>query len=246
MNPMPPLAPSAEMPKLDPRIDAPMVARVFKQYGRAHISGVLEDRSAKKVYEALQTETPWRRTLCSHEGARDLGYSNTIDLAEDLPPLLALDSLPPGAFSYRYRNFRIDEAYEQEAHRHRFLMRFFEFLNSEPFLAFARAVTGIPEIAFADAQATLYRAGDFLSVHDDNVAGKKRHAAYVFNFTPTWRPEWGGFLAFPDEFGHLHEAFAPSFNALNLLRVPTPHLVTQVASMAQEGRYSITGWLRSK
>lgn len=234
---------SPEMPKLDSRIDVSMLARVFKQYGRAHISGVLEDPSAKKVYEALETETPWRRTLCNHEGARDLGYSSTTDLQEGLPALLALDSLPPGAFSYRYRNFRIDEAYEQEAYRHRFLMRFFEFLNSEPFSAFARAVTGISQIAFADAQAPLFRAGDYLSLHDDNVAGKKRYAAYVFNFTPTWRPEWGVFLAFPDEFGHFHEAFAPSFDTLNLLRVPTPHLVTQVASMAQEGRYSITGWL---
>lgn len=246
MTPKPPPSNGSEMPKLDSRIDASMVARVFKQYGRAHISGVLEDRSAKKVYEALEAETPWRRTLCNQEGARDLGFSSTTDLQEDLPALLAIDNLPPGVFSYRYRNFRIDEAYEQEAHRHRYLMRFFEFLNSKPFLAFARAVTGVSEIAFADAQATLYRSGDFLSVHDDNVVGKKRYAAYVFNFTPIWRPEWGGFLAFPDEFGHFHEAFAPSFNALNLLRVPTPHLVTQVASMAQEGRYSITGWLRGK
>jgi SM-20-related protein len=246
MTATPPPSQSLEMPKLDSRIDASMVARVFKRYGRAHISGVLEDRSAKKVYEALENETPWRRTVCDNEGARDLGYSSATDLQEELPTLLALDNLPPGAFSYRYRNFRIDEAYEEEAHGHRFLMRFFEFLNSVPFLAFAREVTGISEIVFADAQATQYRAGDYLSVYDDNVAGKKRHAAYVFNFTPTWRPKWGGFLAFPDEFGHFHEAFAPSFNALNLLRVPTPHLVTQVASMAQEGRYSITGWLRGQ
>jgi len=30
------------------------------------------------------------------------------------------------------------------------------------------------------------------------------------------------------------------------MRVPTPHLVTQVASFAGGGRYSITGWLRSR
>ena len=158
---------------------------------------------------------------------------------EDLPALLAIDNLPPGVFSYRYRNFRIDEAYEQEAHRHRFLMRFFEFLNSEPFLAFARAVTGVSEIAFADAQAP-YRSGDFLSVHDDNVVGKKRYAAYVFNFTPTWRPEWGAFLPSPM---NLVIFMRPLRHPLtrSICFVPIPHLVTQVASTAQEGRYSITG-----
>ncbi len=125
-----------------------------------------------------------------------------------------------------------------------YLMAFYEFLNSTPFLDFMRAATGVSDIAFADAQATAYGPGDFLTCHDDDVVGKNRRVAYVFSFTPQWRADWGGLLAFPDQYGHLHEAFAPAYNALNLLRVPITHAVTQVASFAGAVRYSITGWLR--
>ena len=44
--------------------------------------------------------------------------------------------------------------------------------------------------------------------------------------------------------GNVAEAFTPCFNTLNLLRVPTPHSVTQVALSAGEDRISVTGWLR--
>ena len=100
-------------------------------------------------------------------------------------------------------------------------MRFFEFLNSEPFLAFARAVTGVSEIAFADAQATLYRSGDFLSVHDDNVAGKKRYAAYVFNFTPNLALRNGG-------------AFLPSPMSLVIFMRPLRHPLTRLICFAYQ------------
>lgn len=35
-------------------------------------------------------------------------------------------------------------------------------------------------------------------------------------------------------------------NALNLFRVPALHAVTEVASFAAAGRYSLTGWLRQR
>lgn len=223
------------------RIDVGLVRKVYRQFGRAHLAGVLQEGAAKRLHRALEIETPWRLALCDGEGHHDLTLTDHEAALPDGVQGRARDG-----FAYRYANFRLDEHYELEAFKPLFLMRFYEFLNSAPFLEFARAVTGIRQIAFADAQATLYRPGDFLNVHDDNVAGKQRYAAYVFNFTPRWRPDWGGLLAFPDEYGHFTEAFAPSFNALNLLRVPSPHLVTQVASFAGAGRYSITGWLRGR
>mgnify|MGYP003473067562 CR=1 FL=1 len=69
------------------------------------------------------------------------------------------------------------------------LARFGDFLDSAPFLDLARRLTGRPDISFADVQATCYREGHFLTTHDDLVAGKNRVAAYVFSFTPRWRPE---------------------------------------------------------
>lgn len=44
--------------------------------------------------------------------------------------------------------------------------------------------------------------------------------------------------------GNVAEAFTPRFNTLNLLKVPTPHSVTQVALSAAADRISVTGWLR--
>jgi len=233
---------------LDSRVDAALVGKVFRQFGRVHITHVLRQDAAQRMLQALQKETPWGYALCDEQGHRDLD----VDSLEQLDPVArgaiaaSVDRVARTGFAYRYLNFRLDDNYEAGRHRDLFLMRFYEFINSGPFLDFARDVTGVRQIEFADAQATLYRPGDFLTAHDDAVEGKSRHAAYVFNFTPAWRTDWGGLLAFPDEFGHLHEAFCPSFNALNLMRVPTPHLVTQVATFAGGDRYSITGWLRSR
>lgn len=232
----------------DPRLDPGLVGRVYRQSGRVHIGGILSPAAAARIHRALVAETPWSYAVGDETGSRDL-------------PVASLDELPPGeraavlestdraatrGFAYRYANFRIDEAWDDGRHRDHFLMRVLAFLNSPAFLEFARRVTGVAQIAFADAQATLYRPGDFLTTHDDAVEGKNRHAAYVLNLTPEWRVDWGGLLAFPDPYGHVGEAFAPAFNALNLMRVPTPHTVTQVASFAGAGRYSITGWLRSR
>ena len=97
------------------------------------------------------------------------------------------------------------------------------------------------EIARADAQATCYRPGHFLTRHDDYIDG--RLVAYVLNFTPAWNPDWGGMLLFTDERGHVEEGYVPAWNALNFLKVPQTHAVSLVAPFAGGLRYSITGWL---
>ena len=122
----------------------------------------------------------------------------------------------------------------------------YDMLNGPAFLGFVRTLSGDPRAAYVDAQATRYRAGDFLTAHDDDVVGKSRLYAYVLNLTPQWRTDWGGLLAFHDADGHLAEAYVPTFNALNIFRVPQLHSVTQVASFAAGSRMSITGWIRER
>lgn len=118
------------------------------------------------------------------------------------------------------------------------------FLNGEPFLELMRDITGEPRIAMADAQLTRFRRGHFLTTHDDTAEGKNRYYAYVLGLTGQWRIDWGGLLAFHDQDGNVAEAFTPRFNTLNLLKVPAPHSVTQVALSAGADRISVTGWLR--
>ena len=62
--------------------------------------------------------------------------------------------------------------------------------------------------------------------------------------TPEWRPDWGGALQFYNESrDQIVDGFLPTFNALNLFRVPMWHSVTKVAAFGGM-RYAISGWLK--
>ena len=108
-------------------------------------------------------------------------------------------------------------------------------------LGFAREVTGDESIGWISGTATLYKPLDFLAVHDDGLTN--RNIAYVLNMTPEWKPDWGGALQFYDRDDHIEEGYLPTFNALNLFRVPKRHSVSQVASFGGL-RYSADGLSR--
>ena len=124
------------------------------------------------------------------------------------------------------------------------LHNFHEWLNSDEFLEFARGVTGFDDISFVDSQATRYSPGHFLGTHDDTLKGKNRRAAYIFNFTPNWRPDWGGHLQLQDDFGNARCGLVPTFNALNILAIPQRHNVSFITPFAGGYRLSISGWFR--
>lgn len=121
----------------------------------------------------------------------------------------------------------------------------FGVLNSADFLDPMREVLDAPEISFADAQLTRYRAGHFLTTHDDGVAGKNRVAAFVLTLSEGWQKDWGGALAFPAIDGRVIDRFVPRGNTLSLFKVPQPHEVTPVAAGVAAHRVSVTGWLRT-
>ncbi len=234
--------------RLNPGLDPQLISRVYRATGRVHIPDFFEPTTAARIHHCIANETPWQYVLFDGKENLEMTVASLAELAETdrARVLTATDRVATRDFSYRYANFRIFENWERGLHGDSFLMRVLEFLNGPEFIALMRGVTGDATIDYADAQATLYRSGDFLSCHNDNVAGKNRRVAYVLNFTPEWRPDWGGLLAFPDRFGHLSEAYTPAFNALNLFRVPMLHSVTQLSSFAAAPRYSITGWLRHR
>ena len=234
--------------RLNPRLDAGLVARLFRSAGRVHIPDFLDAASAARIHRALAEETPWRAVLFDGHEHRELEVASLADLpARERKALVAgVEAAAARGFSYRYASFRLYENWQRGLHRDAWLMRVLEFLNSPPFLELMRRITNDPLIGYADAQATKYASGDFLTRHGDRIDGKDRRAAYELGFTPDWVTDWGGLLAFPDAQGHLSEAYAPAFNALNLFRVPMLHAVTQVSSFAVSPRYSITGRLRQR
>lgn len=227
--------------------DRELIRKLFGSVGRVHIPGFFAPETAARIYKALSEETPWQLSLNSGDRHVDLS-EDQLKLLPSAQQVLLVDGINEGArrgFQYVFNNFPIHDLKQAGQHADHFLMRVLKYLNSAEFLQFAREATGIAEIAYADAQATLYRPGHFLTVHDDLVAGKKRLAAYVLNFTPQWRADWGGILQFIDNDGHVAEGYTPTFNALNLLRVPQRHCVSYVTPAGSAGRYSITGWLRA-
>ena len=216
--------------------------------GRVHVPGVLVPEQARVLAEHLAGRSDWR--LIFNRGDElfefDQAARARISPAQLAGLQAAVENAGRQAFQYHYENIRVpDRAAERAVHAD-LLTRLADFLNSAPFLGFARRLLACDDITFADCQATCYRRGHFLNTHDDAVAGKNRVAAYVLNLTPGWRAEWGGQLQFLGADGHVAEAFVPQFNALNLLRVPQPHLVGMVTTLAPHDarRVSITGWLR--
>ena len=230
------------MPLTDERRAA--IRERMARTGRAQIDGVLAPADAQELYEAATT-ADYNVVTRRGTGHVDLPAAWLASLSPDQKQGLgqAVQVSAQTDFQYLYDNHPIYDLVEsgQAAPVWSDLL---DFLNGEPFLDLMRDVTGETRIALADAQLTRFRAGHFLTEHDDHADGKNRHFAYVLNLTPAWRIEWGGLLAFHGADGNVAEAFTPRFNTLNLLKVPTPHSVTQVALSAAADRISVTGWLR--
>jgi SM-20-related protein len=233
-------------PALNPALDAAAIAATYARDGRVHIPNILTDASAARVRRCLESETQF--SIITRGAGGYLRLAPHVQLTPEKEAGLMRDAWAKArdGFHYVYDNHPMSndgEPYPDPSH---YLAKITAFLNSAPFLDFARRVTGSDRIDFAEAQATRYRPGHFLTQHDDRHTEHKRIAAYVLNFTPHWRADWGGALLFSDRPGHISEGYAPAFNALNLFTVPQDHWVEAVAPYAGANRLSITGWLRAR
>lgn len=229
-------------------LNAAQIAHVYARAGRVHIAPILSAACAQQAYRSLAEEVPWQLHLNDDGRAFDIAQEQVRSLPQASQVLLheRIHANAVSKFQFLFDNFPLSDAYALGRHTDLYVMRVFEFLNSPEFLSFARRITGDDRIALADAQATLYRPGHFLTQHDDTATGVHRIAAYVLNLTPQWRADWGGILHFLDGDGHIAEGYTPVFNALNLFKVPQSHAVSYVTPFAAGGRYSISGWLRGK
>ena len=214
--------------------------------GRAQVDGILAEGDAVALHQAA-AGADYNVVTRRGAGHVDLPAAWLASLSPQQKTGLgqAVQASARDDFQYLYDNHPIYDLVQagQAAPIWRNLVA---FLNGEAFLDRMRDLTGEPRIALADAQLTRFRPGHFLTEHDDHAEGKNRFFAYVLSLTPSWRIEWGGLLAFHGADGNVAEAFTPRFNTLNLLKVPSPHSVTQVALSAGAERLSVTGWLRAK
>lgn len=233
--------------RLSGRHDVEQLAVVFRRDGHVHVPDLLAGDGALQLHQLLRARADWRQVLTTAGGFVELDRPTRAGMSAD--QLRALDDAvyaqARAGFQYRFETLRVPDAQSERTAGDDPLFHFAQWLSGGEVRDFLRAVTGRRDIAFADAQATAYAPGDFLTGHDDQVEGKDRRAAYVFGLNPAWRIEWGGLLLFHGADGHVSRGLTPGFNSLNLFAVPTMHSVSEVTRSAAYRRYSITGWLRA-
>lgn len=236
--------PADETPQLNPMLDRARLAAEFAARGHVQILQLLQRQSAQRIHACLCEETPF--SLICNDGGKQLTYHDLTPAQRQEHTRAAWRRVGSDAFQYLYEQHILTTEGERYADPGHYWAAVTDFLNGQPFLDLARAVTGMAAIAFADGQASLYRSGHFLTAHGDEQEGANRLAAYVLSLTPSWRAEWGGLLEFIGADGHIASGYVPNFNSLRLFRVPINHHVSCVAPFAMAGRYSITGWLRAR
>lgn len=217
--------------------------------GRVQIVDFLRHDSALALFRTLSESDAWRLAVNRGEQVTDHPLAEVEAWSEERQAAFDAEVLEAGrdAFQFRYETIRLPEygpGWEQGAPP--LLQAFVDFMSSDEVTGLLRDTTGLADIAFADGHASRYRSGHFLTAHDDSNVDMGRRAAYVLNLTPQWRPDWGGALLFYDERGNVARGFTPSFNTLNLFRVPQPHSVAWVTPLAGAARYAVTGWLRAR
>ncbi len=215
----------------------------FARHGWAQLDGFLDEASAKQLEMYLRGREDWKQHLNQGEKIFELDRATRAGLSEERRTALdrAVYANARDGFQYRFEAIRVpDPPAEPEAGQ---LGDFSRLMNAPDSIAMLRGICNRPAIAFADAQATLYSAGDFLTGHNDAVAGKNRYAAYVFSLNPRWRMEWGGLLLLNDPDGSAR-ALMPGMNRLTIFAVPRQHSVSEVTAAAARPRLSVTGWLR--
>lgn len=234
--------------RLNPALDRDQLARDFAAKRRVQIRDFLETEGAALLHSEMRRRDDWDQVINSGAKVFDLDRPACAALSPQQRDALdqAVYAGARDGFQHRYAAIRVPDDEELRRASQDPFTRFALWLSGGEARDLLRAVIGRAELEFADAQATAYAPGDFLTAHDDDVSGKKRLAAYVFGLTPQWRTEWGGLLLFHDAEGDVERALLPRFNTLNIFAVPQLHSVSEVTRAAPYRRYSITGWLRSR
>ena len=237
---------------INPALDIAAHAARFAATGRVQLRDVLTPESAAELQMVLARGTDWGMAVGAG-AAKPESFSSAKTRTPQGQQALrdasrnAEQHSARGEYGFRFAHYPILEAMREgrdPGGPHEILL---EHLNAPAFLDLVRAVTGIGALCKADGQATLYGPSHYLGRHNDSHVAEGWEVAYVLNLArDDWHPDWGGYLLFLDEEGDVIEGFRPRFNALNLFRVPQPHLVSYVPPFAPVGRMAVTGWLRNR
>lgn len=231
--------------KVNPDLPIEELARTYAEEKRVRIYGLLAE-GAIELHEQLEARDDWVHLISTADGVLEIDQAARARIHPRRWARMEAEAheRARGGFQYRYYGLRVPDPDDQGTSRNDLLSGFAELMQSDQMLDLLRAITGHTGLAFTDGHATAYGPGDFLTGHDDNVAGKRRLAAYVFGLTPNWRLEWGGLLLFHGHRDRTASGLVPRFNTLDLFAVPQQHSVSQITPAAAHRRLAVTGWLR--
>ena len=232
---------------LNPANDLAHYRAEYEQRGIVQIPNVLTDRAAQTLHSILTGNIPWRFLYTDdkdqpvHFTHEELQARGQEAYRRDMGDVLKRAQENRGFY---YQTYPMIEGYLKEWDQGHPIHQATEFINSPEFLGLGREITGVGGITKADAHATAYGPGHFLTRHLDYGEDKERRAAYVLGMTEGWQPDWGGLLLFLNGKQDVTEGYLPRFNVLTIFDVKYLHTVTQVSSFAGKLRTSVTGWFR--
>ncbi|WP_375548855.1 2OG-Fe(II) oxygenase family protein [Oceanicaulis alexandrii] len=238
---------------LRPGLDPAPFAEIYARDKLVSIPDILPDAAANAVHELLRSSISWRLIFPEPAPDHPQGHKINVLSAADIEAIgrqqmaqriQGVMARAKDNYGYLYNAYPMIEAYMKGWDSGHPIHRLTEFLNSPAFLEFGRAVIGEKQITKADAQATLYTRGHFLTRHVDEGYDRERRAAYTFGFTPEWQPDWGGLLLLLDSNFDIQRGLLPRFNTLNIFDGTMVHAVSAVSPFAGGHRLQITGWLR--
>lgn len=232
--------------RLNPTLDARDYAGEFRTHGVVQVRDFLSPDSADRLEAALKTATPWGLSLTTADSKGEWHSPEALEaMGREALVEKARESLAAArtGFGFSFLSYPIIDALVAGRDPGHPTHELVQLLNSDEARDFCAAVAGETGVTKIDAQATWFRPGDYLALHNDTGVGERR-AAYTIGLTRDWRTDWGGQLLFHDEAGEVTRGLKPAFNVLTLFKTPQWHTVATVAPYAGAPRLSITGWLR--
>ncbi len=232
---------------LNPDIDRDAARARFAETGRVQIKSVLSEQAAQSVLKAMTTVLEWG--ISYNQGAETKHIPRdqiALMSAEDKGAFLSdVTNRAMQQFQFAFAEAPLMQTYQPDQEVLDYAHRMIEFVNDEVFKQLIADVTVDDSNLRADLIASCYSPGHFITVHDDSDPAGLRRYGFAFDFTPFWRPDWGGsHLFFDEDDGNVTEGFNAVFNSLNLFRVPQRYAISFVAPYAKAGRYTLNGWLQ--
>jgi SM-20-related protein len=213
--------------------------KTFKEKGYVQIENVLEPEYARRIADTLLTGIDWDLCYLTDTGPKSITQDEyqSYTPAQSAALNSAVMQMARKEFAYFY--YRSDLVRS----KNEVLSAFYRELAGNDSLGKFRYLTDEPTIRTVDGQVARFTPACFLKLHEDVSPKDPRFAAYVFNFTRDWIPDWGGHLHILDKKLRNIDVFEPKFNSLILFKVPRIHFVSQVSNYALGARLTATGWM---